>query len=136
MKILIPNLRGTLWHWTALLARRSRVRFPIVSLDFFIVIILPATLWSWVYLASNRNDYQGYSWRKNCLGRRAENLIIFFCRLSLNLETEPPGTLKACPGLYRDCFTSTFNFSFNFNFNLQASNLKFLKTPFCWQLNF
>jgi len=30
---------------TALQARRSRVRFPIVSLEFFIDIILPAALW-------------------------------------------------------------------------------------------
>jgi hypothetical protein len=28
-------------------ARRLRVRFPIVSLEFFIDIILPAALWSW-----------------------------------------------------------------------------------------
>jgi len=32
---------------TALQAGRSRVRFPIVSLEFFIDIILPAALWTW-----------------------------------------------------------------------------------------
>jgi hypothetical protein len=31
----------------ALQARRLRVRFPMVSLEFFIVTILPAVLWSW-----------------------------------------------------------------------------------------
>jgi hypothetical protein len=36
-------------------ARRSRVRFPMLSLEFFIDIILPAALWS-----SNRNEYQDY----------------------------------------------------------------------------
>jgi hypothetical protein len=32
-------------------AGRSLVRFPIVSLDFFIYIILPAALWSWGWLS-------------------------------------------------------------------------------------
>jgi hypothetical protein len=38
---------------------RSRDRFLIVSLEFFIDIILPAALGSGVDLASNRNEYQG-----------------------------------------------------------------------------
>jgi len=29
-----------------------------MSLEFFIDIILPAKLWPWVDLASNRNEYQ------------------------------------------------------------------------------
>jgi len=33
-------------HALALQAGRSRVRFPMVSLEFFIYIILPAALWS------------------------------------------------------------------------------------------
>jgi hypothetical protein len=32
---------------TALQGGRSRVRFPMVSLEFFIDIILPAVLWPW-----------------------------------------------------------------------------------------
>jgi len=44
---------------TALQAGTSRVRFPMVSLDFFIDIILPAALWL-VDSASNRNEYQEY----------------------------------------------------------------------------
>ena len=34
-------------YCTALQAGRSRVRFPKVSLEFFIDIILPAALWPW-----------------------------------------------------------------------------------------
>ena len=37
---------GTLWRsWLRPQAGSSRVRFPMVSLEFFIGIILPAALW-------------------------------------------------------------------------------------------
>jgi hypothetical protein len=39
---------------------RSRVRFPMVSLEFFIDIIISAALRPWGRLASNRNEYQEY----------------------------------------------------------------------------
>jgi len=39
---------------------RSLVRFQMVSLEFFIDIILPIALWPGVDSASNRNEYQGY----------------------------------------------------------------------------
>ena len=43
--------RGGADGWgTALQAGRSWVRFPMVSLEFFIDIILPAVLWSWGWL--------------------------------------------------------------------------------------
>jgi hypothetical protein len=35
---------------------------------------------------------------------RADNLNTFMCCLEI-CEPQPPGTLRACPGLYRDCFT-------------------------------
>jgi len=38
---------GTVGSGTALQAGRSQVRFPMVSLEFFIDIILPTTLWPW-----------------------------------------------------------------------------------------
>jgi len=50
-----------------------------VSLEFFIDIILPAALWPGLDSASNRNEYQEY-----LLGpvRRADTLTTFMCRLS------------------------------------------------------
>jgi len=45
---------------SALKARRKSVWLLMVSLEFFIHIILPVTLWPWGDLASNRNGYQEY----------------------------------------------------------------------------
>jgi len=45
---------------TALQTGRLRVQFPMVSLEFFIDIILTVTLWPWGWLNSNRNEYQEY----------------------------------------------------------------------------
>jgi len=42
---------GTVGGGTAVQAGRSRVRFPMVSLELFIAIILPAALWLWCLLS-------------------------------------------------------------------------------------
>jgi hypothetical protein len=49
--------RGTL-----LQAGRSRIRIPIMSLDFLIYLILPAAYGPGVDSAYNRNEYQEYFW--------------------------------------------------------------------------
>ena len=51
---------GAVGWGTALQVGRSRVLFPMVSLEFFIDIILLAALWPWVDSTSNRNEYQEY----------------------------------------------------------------------------
>jgi len=46
-KCILGGHGGTVGWGTVLQARRLRVQFPMVSLAFFIDIILLATLWSW-----------------------------------------------------------------------------------------
>jgi hypothetical protein len=90
---------GAVGSGTALQAGKSRVRFPMVSLDFFIDISFQPHYGPGVDWASNRNEYQ-----KNFLEVKTAGAYgwqcYHLCRLSWN-----PVTLRACPGLYRDCFT-------------------------------
>jgi hypothetical protein len=58
---------------------------------------------------SNRNEYQEYF--LGAKGGRCVGLTTFqhSCADCLEIwEPQPPGTLRASPGLYRDCFISTF----------------------------
>jgi hypothetical protein len=76
--LVLISVEGTRWRsglgtrWrsglgTALQTGRSRDRFPMVSLEFFIEIILPTALWPW-------------GWRRSVC--RADKLATFKCRLS------------------------------------------------------
>jgi hypothetical protein len=65
-------------------------------LEFFIDIILPAES------ASNRNEYQEYFLREKHPVRRADNLTTLppsYVDYLEIWEPQPPGTLRACPGL-------------------------------------
>ena len=67
--------------------------------------------------ASNRNEYQEYflggggegGKGGRCVGLTTLPPSCADCREIL--EPQPPGTLRACPCLYRDCFTFTFYIS-------------------------
>jgi hypothetical protein len=51
---------GTVGWGTALQVGRSQVVSPTGLLKFFIDLIVPAALWPWGWLVSDRNEYQGY----------------------------------------------------------------------------
>jgi hypothetical protein len=89
---------GAVGCGTAVQAGWSRVRFPMVSLGFFFAFILPAALGPFGWLR-----YQN----KPGPVRRADNLATFTCRYSEFLVASSSWSPKACPGLYRDCFTFT-----------------------------
>jgi hypothetical protein len=91
----------------------KRVRFPMVSLEFFIDIILPAALWR---LGWNHPLTQMCT--RNIPGRGGEGgkggrcirltSLPPSCADPLEIwQPQPFGTLRACPGLHRDCFTFT-----------------------------
>jgi len=67
---MLDGVRGGAVGWgTALQAGRSRVRFPLVSLEFVIDIILQPHYGPGVDSAPNRNEYQEY-----CLGLKAADV--------------------------------------------------------------
>ena len=77
--------RGT--RWRSLLrhcATRSRVRFPMASLEFLTQSFRPH-YHPGVDSASNRNEYLEYFLGQRRPVRRAENPTTFICRLSWNL---------------------------------------------------
>jgi hypothetical protein len=94
--------RGSAGDWgTVLQAERSRVRFPMVSLEFFWPRYGPG-----VGSHSNRNECQEYF--QGGKGGRWLGLTILppSCADCHEIwDTQPTGTLRACPGLLTDCLT-------------------------------
>jgi hypothetical protein len=83
---------GTRWRG------RSRVRFPMLSLEYFIDIILPIALWLWGRLSLLQNWLPGiFSGGKGgrCLG--LTNLPSSSADCLEIWESQPPGTLWVCP---------------------------------------
>ena len=80
-------------------SRKVGGTFPDVVIDT----ILPAALWS-----SNRNECQEYFlWGKGgrCVGLAT---LPHPCADCLEIwKPQPSGAIRACPGLYSDCFTLT-----------------------------
>ena len=95
------GVRGSAVCWgTALQVGRSRVRFPMVSLEFFSNIILPVALWPWGWLSLWQKWVPGiFPGGKGgrCVGLKS---LSPSCDDCLEIwEPQPPRTLRACPGL-------------------------------------
>jgi len=91
---------GAVGCGTAPQARRLQVRFPMVSLEFFVDIILLAALWPWGWLSLQQEWVPGiFSGGKGgwCIGLTT---LPPSCADCLEIwEPQTPGTLRASPGL-------------------------------------
>ena len=99
---------GTVGWGSVLQARRLWFQFPMMSLEFFINLILQPHYGHGDDLPCNRNEYQGYfQWSKCgwCIG--LTTLPPSFANCLEIWEPQPPGTLWAWIGLIRGCFTFT-----------------------------
>jgi len=93
---------------TVLQAGRSLVRFPMVSFEFFINIILPATL-----CVRSTQPLTEMSIRNSSSGSKGGWCVELTILPSPHVDClkickpQPPRTLKTSWSLYRDCFTNT-----------------------------
>ena len=105
LSICTEAQRSAVCWGTVLQARRSRVRFPMVSLEVFIDINLPASLWPSGRLSLKHKWVPGiFHWGK---GGRCAGLTIWPPSRADCLEIwkpQPTWTLRAGKGT--DCFTS------------------------------
>jgi hypothetical protein len=95
------GVRGGAVGWgTALQAGRSRVRFPMVSLDFSLTYSFQPYHGPGFDSESNRNEYQQHflgGKDGRCVG--LTNLLPSCADCLEFCEPQPPGNLMACPGL-------------------------------------
>ena len=136
---LVGAHSGAVGWGTMLQAQRYQVQFPMVS-EFFIDLILLAALWPRGQLSLWQKWVPGiFPVGLKAAGACANCVEIW--------GPQPPGKLRACPGLHRDC--STINFTYikikeNLYHNMPAHNTKLKewcklkwvygqnKTPVCW----
>ena len=81
---------------------RSRVRFSMLSLEFLIDIIVPASLWPWGWLSPLQKWVTKFFPGVGGKGGQCVGLTTLSpsCEHCLEIwEPHPPGTLRACPGL-------------------------------------
>ena len=106
----VPTFSAVGWG-TALQTGRSQVRFPMVSLAFFVDIILTSALWPLGRLSPWQKWLPGIFPREwSPPVRRADNLTTFMCRLSWNLGAftiwNPQGLSRPVMGLLYLYFTN------------------------------